>query len=577
MLDPDLTNVLKRRIVASLIDVGIAAFVTLGVWRSQLIAFPISSRDMITDLPIWSAEQQARRDAIAESLNTSFTWGNTEYAIDQTGIVLTALCGIVMFLLLFVLLPANTGWSPGKKLLGLGVVDDEGNNPSIPAYLIRSAVGVVDVLPVIVPGLAGWLLARSDDFHRRLGDRVAGTYVIDSNVGARFIDASVYARRNELRRAATATHEPVGDDDEMVQIGDRLGGSQSGLHRDDLEAAEAVVAVEAPGASEMDHAAPAPVDDLGSVDRASLEHEVFDPSQLGADMLDELPAPAVDDSADLAPLPPVADSLDTLPPLPSPGAHGAIEHAMDSDRPSISGPDGSGHEAAVAAADQGRSEISGIDLSHGGSGSPAPAPAPSHRSPADAHNLDDFATASTPVDEPAAPASTNTAPTPSASAASELDLGAGGSASHSSVPKPTHRGATQPEPEWEQPTPEPAPVWEPNGSSASFEPAGATITETTDQPGSSLTDWSIRTTSDGDTAPADDAPSSEAPTADDSNQDSGTASATGSGTGSSGPTSEAPAEGLVWNEQWQAWLFWDAEHEHWLRHDIDRDRWVPIS
>ncbi len=510
MLDPDLTNVLKRRIVASLIDVGIAAFVTLGVWRSQLIAFPISSRDMITNLPIWSAEQQVRRDAIAESLNTSFTWGNTEYAIDQTGIVLTALCGIVMFLLLFVLLPANTGWSPGKKLLGLGVVDDEGNNPSIPAYLIRAGVGIVDVLPVVVPGLAGWMLARSDDFHRRLGDRVAGTYVIDSNVGARFIDAGVYERRNELRRAATATHDPEGDD-EMVQIGDRLGGSQSGLHRDDLDPADAAAAnAAAAAASEYVPAEYVPAgNELDSIDDAHLDHEVFDPS-------------------------PIGDSLDALPPLPSPGAHGAIEHAMDADLP------------ADTASGHGRREISGMDPSHDGGA--APAPAPSHRSPGDAHNLDDFATSHALAAEPA---NANADPVAATAAGSELDLGAGHSAALSSVPKPTHRGAAHPEPAWERPTPEPAPVWEPNGASTSFEPTGHT--DHTDRPGSSLTDWSIRTSS------ADD-PSAT----DDSSQ-------------TSPQTSEAPAEGLVWNDQWQAWLFWDAEHEHWLRHDIDVDRWVPIS
>ena len=144
MLDPDLTNVLKRRIVASLIDVGIAAFVTLGVWRSQLIAFPISSRDMITDLPIWSAEQQARRDAIAESLNTSFTWGNTEYAIDQTGIVLTALCGIVMFLLLG--LRSDT------------VVADNAAEVVTQPWFIFFIVGAIAICAMILPGISGSFL-----------------------------------------------------------------------------------------------------------------------------------------------------------------------------------------------------------------------------------------------------------------------------------------------------------------------------------------------------------------------------------------------------------------------------------
>ncbi len=48
------------------------------------------------------------------------------------------------------------------------------------------------------------------------------------------------------------------------------------------------------------------------------------------------------------------------------------------------------------------------------------------------------------------------------------------------------------------------------------------------------------------------------------------------------PTSGAEASGpdpddVVWNDQWQAWLYWDANGGRWMRHEPDRNVWIPIS
>ncbi len=222
MLDPDSTNVLQRRVLASLVDLGLIAVATALIWRTQWIQFTITARDPITNAMIPDADQAARINEIAASLHTSFEWRGSLVVLDQTGIVLTALFGIVMAMVTFVLLPANTGWSPGKRLLGLSVVDSDGRIPGLAAHLARSVVGVVDAIPFVVPGLLGWLLAKNDDFHRRLGDRVARTHVIDAKAGVRFIDPGMYARRNELRRRVV---EPDADGNAMVPIEDRLATS----------------------------------------------------------------------------------------------------------------------------------------------------------------------------------------------------------------------------------------------------------------------------------------------------------------------------------------------------------------
>ncbi len=45
-------------------------------------------------------------------------------------------------------------------------------------------------------------------------------------------------------------------------------------------------------------------------------------------------------------------------------------------------------------------------------------------------------------------------------------------------------------------------------------------------------------------------------------------------------TTNAPApdpEDVVWNDQWQAWLYWDPQASRWLRHEPQRNVWIPIS
>jgi len=70
----------------------------------------------------------------------------------------------------------HTGATPGKRLLGLLVVHDDGTPVALPASLIRNLLRVVDFLPLFYGvGLVCTLVDR--DF-RRLGDLAAGTLVI---------------------------------------------------------------------------------------------------------------------------------------------------------------------------------------------------------------------------------------------------------------------------------------------------------------------------------------------------------------------------------------------------------------
>lgn len=74
------------------------------------------------------------------------------------------------------------GTTPGKRLLGLGVIDERGGRPSLRRTFARNLLRTVDVLPGLwlVGGAAAWLSRDG----MRLGDRAAKTFVVCLAPGA---------------------------------------------------------------------------------------------------------------------------------------------------------------------------------------------------------------------------------------------------------------------------------------------------------------------------------------------------------------------------------------------------------
>lgn len=95
-------------------------------------------------------------------------------AIDHPERVLLA---VVVHLLLFGLLQGLTGSSTGKRLTGLVVVDASGQPVGIDRSMARTGLWVVDGIVCGLPVVGGLLLLLAPG-HQRLGDRVAGTYVV---------------------------------------------------------------------------------------------------------------------------------------------------------------------------------------------------------------------------------------------------------------------------------------------------------------------------------------------------------------------------------------------------------------
>jgi hypothetical protein len=87
----------------------------------------------------------------------------------------------------------HEGRTPGKRLLGLRVVDGRGLPIGLAQSFVRTVVRVLDTLPLLY-GLGG-LVCQVDRHRRRLGDLVADTLVIRE--GRSFSPAASLARAPE--------------------------------------------------------------------------------------------------------------------------------------------------------------------------------------------------------------------------------------------------------------------------------------------------------------------------------------------------------------------------------------------
>ncbi|MDD5038058.1 MAG: RDD family protein [Dehalococcoidales bacterium] len=91
--------------------------------------------------------------------------------------ILDPICLVFLFIIFayFIFMEAYIGWTVGKKVLGMRVVDETGNKIGWSKSLIRNLLRLVDGLPALnILGII--LIARSPE-GQRFGDRIARTFV----------------------------------------------------------------------------------------------------------------------------------------------------------------------------------------------------------------------------------------------------------------------------------------------------------------------------------------------------------------------------------------------------------------
>lgn len=87
------------------------------------------------------------------------------------------ICLVFLFIIFayFILMEAFVGWTVGKKILGMRVVDETGHKIGFLKSLIRNMLRLVDGLPAL--NILGIILIASSSRGQRFGDHVAKTIV----------------------------------------------------------------------------------------------------------------------------------------------------------------------------------------------------------------------------------------------------------------------------------------------------------------------------------------------------------------------------------------------------------------
>jgi uncharacterized RDD family membrane protein YckC len=145
---PNPTRVVGRRVAAYLLN---------GVFGTLILGAILALFD-----PDWYRQTDPETGALA------------------TDVQLTASAlQLLWFIINGAILEGLFGWSLGKLLLQLRVVRWDGRPPGPLRGLVRNLMFIVDLFPYCFPivGL-GTAVSRSD--HRRVGDMVADTYVVDA-------------------------------------------------------------------------------------------------------------------------------------------------------------------------------------------------------------------------------------------------------------------------------------------------------------------------------------------------------------------------------------------------------------
>jgi len=91
------------------------------------------------------------------------------------------ICIVFLFIIFayLILMEAYIGWTVGKRILGMKVVDGSGNKIGLSKSAIRNLLRLVDGLPAF--NILGIFLIATSPKGQRFGDRIAKTFVTKSS------------------------------------------------------------------------------------------------------------------------------------------------------------------------------------------------------------------------------------------------------------------------------------------------------------------------------------------------------------------------------------------------------------
>jgi uncharacterized RDD family membrane protein YckC len=156
------TNVVGKRVGAFVIDCLLSSAITVIAWFALTTSIPV----------------KCPPDGGGVTINGKCRGFLVGQEGNQTAWYLIALAG---GLLIFVILPGLTGKTPGKAMLGIKLVNEQGRPPGILRAFLRYILWIVDAFPYIIPYLVGFITALNGQRNQRVGDMAANTFVVDKN------------------------------------------------------------------------------------------------------------------------------------------------------------------------------------------------------------------------------------------------------------------------------------------------------------------------------------------------------------------------------------------------------------
>jgi uncharacterized RDD family membrane protein YckC len=152
--------VLTRRVVGGLVDWALLASVFILFARS----FGMMSQHFA-----WQFSVPAKYSFVPHHFALS-VW----YPHLGPTVVFAFIC-----LAYFTLFEGTFGWTPGKRAVGICVVDFFGGRPTLTQALVRNLFRFFDAYPFVVPYLVGLGILVTNSRRQRGGDKAAGTLVVD--------------------------------------------------------------------------------------------------------------------------------------------------------------------------------------------------------------------------------------------------------------------------------------------------------------------------------------------------------------------------------------------------------------
>jgi uncharacterized RDD family membrane protein YckC len=220
MIEPDVTAVLGRRLLAFMIDGGLVAAAAAGAAYQQSTAFGVVGRDASDSALVDPADFEemntlldfevfGRSEIFGIAVVRAQEIGDSVRVFGADSYLFGALAALVMALVGFWLIPTAMQRTIGMVPVNLMILDRDGGRASRAAHVKRTVFGTIDLLPLLVPGLLGMIAAATTPLHQRIGDRIAGTVVVDRTTAA-------FKTRDERGRPISLDLGPVVPLDEAV-------------------------------------------------------------------------------------------------------------------------------------------------------------------------------------------------------------------------------------------------------------------------------------------------------------------------------------------------------------------------